>query len=68
MSGQQQINNYITRQPEPKRSHMQALNHIILQVRPTKPEFLCLSAFAKIVSVVEAPGTNSAHKYGAHKF
>ena len=31
---QEQIKNYITSQPEPKRSDMQALHHIILQVIP----------------------------------
>jgi hypothetical protein len=34
MNVQEQIKEYITRQPEPKRSDMQALHHIILQVMP----------------------------------
>ena len=34
MNIQEQINNYITSQPEPKRSDMQALHRIILQVMP----------------------------------
>jgi|SRR6185312_8848828 len=34
MSIQEQIKTYITSQPEPKRSDMQALHHIILQVMP----------------------------------
>ena len=31
---QEQINEYITSQPEPKRSDMQALHRVILEVRP----------------------------------
>ena len=34
MSVQQQINEYITSQPEPKRSDMQALHRVILDVMP----------------------------------
>jgi hypothetical protein len=34
MNVQEQIKAYIARQPEPKRSDMQALHHIILQVMP----------------------------------
>ena len=34
MSVQEQITAYITSQPEPKRSDMQALHHIILEVLP----------------------------------
>ncbi len=34
MTIQEQIKKYITNQPEPKRSDMQALHHIILQVMP----------------------------------
>lgn len=34
MSIQQQIKNYITGQPEPKRSDMQALHRLILQIMP----------------------------------
>ena len=34
MNTQEQITEYITGQPEPKRSDMQALHHIILQVMP----------------------------------
>ncbi|HEY4290218.1 MAG TPA: DUF1801 domain-containing protein [Puia sp.] len=34
MSIQEQIKNYITSQPEPKRSDMQALHRVILQVMP----------------------------------
>ena len=34
MNIQEQINQYITNQPEPKRSDMQALHRIILQVMP----------------------------------
>ena len=34
MSAQQQINDYITGQPEPKRTDMRALHDIILQVSP----------------------------------
>ena len=34
MNIQEQIKKYITSQPEPKRSDMQALHHIILQVMP----------------------------------
>jgi hypothetical protein len=35
MDIQEQIENYITSQPEPKRSDMKALHHIILQVLPS---------------------------------
>ncbi|WP_309641431.1 DUF1801 domain-containing protein [Flavobacterium sp.] len=35
MNVQEQIKNYITSQPEPKRSDMQALHHIIQQQMPT---------------------------------
>ena len=35
MNIQEQINDYITSQPEPKRSDMQALHSVILQVMPT---------------------------------
>ena len=35
MSVQEQIKKYITSQPEPKRSDMQALHRIILEVTPT---------------------------------
>ena len=35
MNIQEQIKKYITSQPEPKRSDMQALHRIILQVKPT---------------------------------
>ena len=34
MNAQEQINEYITSQPEPKRSDMQALHDVILQVSP----------------------------------
>jgi hypothetical protein len=34
MNIQEQINEYITSQPEPKRSDMQALHHLMLQVMP----------------------------------
>ncbi len=34
MNVQEQIKKYITSQPEPKRTDMQALHHIILQVMP----------------------------------
>jgi hypothetical protein len=34
MNTQEQIKGYITSQPEPKRSDMQALHRIILQVMP----------------------------------
>ncbi|MEO8148270.1 MAG: DUF1801 domain-containing protein [Bacteroidia bacterium] len=34
MNIQEQIKKYITSQPEPKRSDMQALHHIILQIMP----------------------------------
>jgi hypothetical protein len=34
MNVQEQIKKYITSQPEPKRSDMQALHHMILQVMP----------------------------------
>ena len=34
MNVQEQINEYITGQPEPKRSDIQALHRIILQVMP----------------------------------
>jgi hypothetical protein len=34
MSVQEEINTYITSQPEPKRSDMQALHRMILEVRP----------------------------------
>ena len=34
MNVQEQINAYITSQPEPKRSDMQALHHIILELMP----------------------------------
>jgi len=34
MNVQEQIKEYVTSQPEPKRSDMQALHHIILQVMP----------------------------------
>ena len=34
MNTQEQIKEYITSQPEPKRTDMQALHHIILQVKP----------------------------------
>lgn len=34
MNIEEQIKNYITTQPEPKRSEMQALHHIILQIMP----------------------------------
>ena len=34
MNTQEQIKNYITSQPEPKRSDMQALHRIILQIMP----------------------------------
>jgi hypothetical protein len=34
MNIQEEINKYITSQPEPKRTDMQALHHIILQVMP----------------------------------
>ncbi len=41
MTIQQQINQYITSQPEPKRGDMQALHHRILQIKPaTKLWFL----------------------------
>src|SRR5436189_2381696 len=36
MNIQQQIKEYITSQPEPKRSDMQALHRIILQVMPAR--------------------------------
>ena len=35
MNIQEQINDYITSQPEPKRSDMQALHSVILQIMPT---------------------------------
>ena len=35
MNVQEQINRYIASQPEPKRSDMQTLHHIILEVMPT---------------------------------
>ena len=34
MTAEEQIKNYITSQPEPKRSDMQALHRIILELRP----------------------------------
>ena len=34
MNIQEQINEYITSQPEPKRNDMQALHHLMLQVMP----------------------------------
>ena len=34
MNVQEQIQNYISSQPEPKRSDMQALHRVILQVMP----------------------------------
>ena len=34
MNVQEQIKQYITSQPEPKRSDMQALHYIILQIMP----------------------------------
>ncbi len=34
MNVQEQINEYLTSQPEPKRSDMQALHDVILQVSP----------------------------------
>lgn len=65
MSVQEQINDYIASQPEPKRSHMQALHDIILQVSPaTKLWFLDgKDSEGKVVSNPSIGYGSREHKY-----